>query len=400
MNKTNTAGVDVQVDAHLAIEGRFALTLNAFELNVEFLLPGKGVTVICGSSGAGKSTFLRCLAGLERPHSSYLKVRGEVWQDSSSRIFLPAHKRSIGMVFQAPSLFTHLSVRQNLLFGRKKAKPRSDLEKSEYLFDSLMAGLGLDRLFSSMENEEGEEFQGIVHMLGIGGLLNRHVGQLSGGEMQRVGIARALLRQPQVLLMDEPLASLDQRRKDEILPYLERLHAELTLPVVYVTHSREEALRLADRVIEMEGGRIVRSGTPGQILYQATSQGDDVRSEFNAVVEDLESDGLSRLKIGSSDLYILSQGSVPGDSVRCRIPASDISIALSRSADSSVLNQLPCTVIAIERSSIPAHLLVKLLLDDCETVLFARITERSCRQLGVLPGKSVWAQIKAVAIQA
>lgn len=400
MNKTNTAGVDVQIDARLAIEGRFALTLNAFELNVEFLLPGKGVTVICGSSGAGKSTFLRCLAGLERPHTSYLKVRGEVWQDTSSRIFLPAHKRSIGMVFQAPSLFTHLSVRQNLLFGRKKAKPGSDREKSEYLFDSLMAGLGLDRLFSSMEIEEDEEFQGIVRMLGIGGLLNRHVGQLSGGEMQRVGIARALLRQPQVLLMDEPLASLDQSRKDEILPYLERLHAELTLPVVYVTHSREEALRLADRVIEMEGGRIVRSGTPGQILYQATSQADDIRSEFNAVVEDLESDGLSRLKIGSTDLYILSQGSVPGDSVRCRIPASDISIALSRSADSSVLNQLPCTVIGIERSSIPAHLLVKLLLDDCETVLFARITERSCRQLGVLPGKSVWAQIKAVAIQA
>ena len=204
------------------IEARFQGQLGTFQLEVDLRVPATGVTVLFGPSGCGKTTLLRCIAGLERL-AGRLVIDGQVWQDDDR--FLPPHRRSVGMVFQEPSLLTHLSVRRNLLFGFARAKGSKPIE--------------LDQ---------------VVNLLGLEALLERGVARLSGGERQRVAIGRALLSQPRLLLMDEPLASLDAERKAEVLPYLERLHSELAIPILYVTHDRLEAARLGDRMIRMNRG--------------------------------------------------------------------------------------------------------------------------------------------------
>lgn len=209
------------------IEASFRGQVGDFALDIELTVPAAGVTVLFGPSGCGKTTLLRCLAGLERLPGR-LQVAGEVWQDASG--FLPPHRRPIGFVFQEASLLAHLSVRKNLLFGRNRAKGE--------------APIGFDQ---------------IVALLSLESLLDRGVAKLSGGERQRVAIGRALLAQPRLLLMDEPLASLDRQRKSEVLPYLEALHEELAIPVVYVTHDSAEAGRLGDRMIPMRDGRAGRA---------------------------------------------------------------------------------------------------------------------------------------------
>ena len=210
----------------------YQLARTDFDLQVTLKLPATGVTAIYGHSGCGKSSLLRCIAGLESPNSAYLQVNGEVWEDSEKQIYLPTHKRPIGYVFQEASLFEHLSVIKNLNFGATRCgKPQ--------------AQKALDQA---------------VELLGIEGLLNRMPDSLSGGEKQRVAIARALAVCPELLLMDEPLASLDIRRKREILPFLERLHRELDIPVLYVSHSPAEVRRLADYLVIMDEGKVVASG--------------------------------------------------------------------------------------------------------------------------------------------
>lgn len=204
-----------------AFQGR----LGAFSLDASLDVPASGVTVLFGPSGCGKTSFLRCVAGLERLNG-HLEVAGEVWQDGQR--FLPPHRRPVGYVFQDASLLPHLSVRRNLLFGHSRLKGERPIT--------------LDQ---------------VVALLGLDGLLERGVERLSGGERQRVGIGRALLAQPRLLLMDEPLASLDAERKGEVLPYLDRLHRELATPILYVTHDRAEAARLGDRLARMAQGRIV-----------------------------------------------------------------------------------------------------------------------------------------------
>ena len=214
-----------------AIQARFQVIWPGFTLNVDLDLPGRGVTALFGHSGSGKTTLLRCLAGLERHSTGSLHFKGEVWQDSTRSIFRPTHQRSLGYVFQEASLFPHLSVRKNLEYGRKRVNSGHKVS--------------LDHA---------------VELLGIGHLLDRMPDRLSGGERQRVAIARALATSPELLLMDEPLAALDLKRKSEILPYLERLHDELDIPMFYVSHSPDEVARLADHVVLLAEGRVVAAG--------------------------------------------------------------------------------------------------------------------------------------------
>ncbi|MBF0124338.1 MAG: molybdenum ABC transporter ATP-binding protein [Magnetococcales bacterium] len=213
----------------MTVEVHFSLTWSEFSLSVDLQCPGRGVTALFGRSGSGKTTLLRAMAGLERVRGGRLVVNGEIWQDE--KIFLPTHRRPVGYVFQEASLFSHLSVQDNLEYGMRRVG-------------------GVDQA----------HFSTIVDLLGIGGLLQRWPERLSGGERQRVAIARALLTRPRLLLMDEPLASLDQERKDEILPYLEQLHQELAIPVFYVSHALDEVVRLADYVVVLGQGRLLGCG--------------------------------------------------------------------------------------------------------------------------------------------
>jgi molybdate transport system ATP-binding protein len=209
------------------IAARFAGRLGAFSLDAAFTIPASGVTAISGPSGSGKTTLLRCIAGLTRVPGR-LVVRGQVWQDG--RRFLPAHRRAVGYVFQEPSLLEHLTVRANLMFG-----------------------------FTRNRGETKVALDDVIALLGVGPLLARSTMKLSGGERQRVAIGRALLSQPELLLMDEPVSSLDPESKAEILPYLDRLHQSLSIPIVYVSHDPAEITRLADRVLQMRQGQIAQS---------------------------------------------------------------------------------------------------------------------------------------------
>ncbi|MBU1564555.1 MAG: molybdenum ABC transporter ATP-binding protein [Proteobacteria bacterium] len=218
------------------IEAHFHLTWPGFALHVDLHLPAGGVTALFGHSGSGKTTLLRCIAGLERAPGGRLCVNGELWQDEEH--WLPTHKRGVGYVFQEPSLFPHLSVLGNLQYGMKRT---SDPQRID--------------------------LQQLVELLGISHLLVRKPDSLSGGERQRVGIARALAVSPCLLLMDEPLAALDLKRKREILPYLERLHDELEIPVLYVSHSPDEVMRLADHVVVLDDGLVLAEGAPAEIFH-------------------------------------------------------------------------------------------------------------------------------------
>ncbi|MBM7062090.1 molybdenum ABC transporter ATP-binding protein [Pseudomonas sp. UL073] len=358
------------------IEARFRLDYPQFALDVDLLLPGRGVTALYGPSGSGKTSLLRCIAGLERAGRSYLRVNGEVWQDSASRLCVPTHRRALGYVFQEASLFAHLSVRRNLEFGYRRiaaAQRRVSLEQA-------------------------------VELLGIGHLLERLPDRLSGGERQRVGIARALLTSPRLLLLDEPLAALDLKRKGEILPYLERLHDELEIPVLYVSHAPDEVARLADHLVLFEEGRVLASGPLGETLARLdlpTALGDDAGvvvegrvSAFDPIYD------LLSLKLPASEqtLRVAHAPLALGRRLRCKVQARDVSLSLQRPGHSSILNLLPATVCGEMPAGSGAHVLVRLEVDG--TPLLARITRYSRDQLNLHPGQQLWAQVKAVAVLA
>ena len=345
----------------------------AFNLDVDLALPGRGVTALFGHSGSGKTTLLRVLAGLERVAGARVALGDEVWQDDARKVFVPTHERGIGYVFQEASLFPHLSVRANLEFGRKR------LEPAERRFD-LMA---------------------VAELLGIERLLDASPATLSGGERQRAAIARTLLASPRLLLMDEPLAALDLRRKLEILPYLERLHDELALPVVYVSHAADEVARLADHLVVLEEGRVLASGPLAATLARldlAANFQDDAGVMIETRLQAHDADGLSHLAFAGGVLLVGQRDVAIGTRVRCRIHARDVSLALERPRGSSITNILPARVDAVGPSGTPGQVLVRLLVGD--TVLLARITERSRRELAIAPGCAVWAQVKAVALLA
>ena len=358
------------------IRARFAIAYPGFALAADLTLPGRGVTALFGRSGSGKTTLLRAIAGLERHPGAYLAVNGEVWQDGDR--FLPAHRRPLGYVFQEASLFPHLTVRRNLEFGQKRA----------------LAGVGAVARHADLEQT--------ADLLGIDPLLDRLPDRLSGGERQRAAIARALLTRPRLLLMDEPLAALDFQRKAEILPYLERLHDELEIPVLYVSHSPDEVARLADHLVLFQDGQVAASGPLRDTLARLdlpTAFADDagVVIEGTAAAFDAAYH-LLRLDFPGGSVYV-AHGEVPaGRRLRFQVRARDVSLSLSAERDSSILNRLLATVTAVADADTPAHVLVR--LDAGGTPLLARITRRSRDQLGLAPGKPVWAQIKAVALLA
>jgi molybdate transport system ATP-binding protein len=345
----------------------------AFNLDVDLALPGRGVTALFGHSGSGKTTLLRVLAGLERVAGARVALGDEVWQDDARKVFVPTHQRGIGYVFQEASLFPHLYVRANLEFGRKRLKP------AERRFDLLA----------------------VAELLGIERLLDASPATLSGGERQRAAIARTLLASPRLLLMDEPLAALDMRRKLEILPYLERLHDELALPVVYVSHAADEVARLADHLVVLEEGRVLASGPLAATLARldlAANFQDDAGVMIETTLQAHDADGLSHLAFAGGVLLVVQRDAAVGTRVRCRIHARDVSLALERPRGSSITNILPARVDAVGPSGTPGQVLVRLLVGD--TALLARITERSRRELAIAPGCALWAQVKAVALLA
>jgi molybdate transport system ATP-binding protein len=350
---------------------RFDVARKGFAMQVGLTLPGRGVTALFGHSGSGKTTMLRFVAGLERHPHGYLEVNGDVWQDDARGLFVPTHQRSLGYVFQEASLFSHLSVRGNLDFVRKRTR-----------------------------NHDSAAFVHVLALLGIAHLLDRRTLDLSGGERQRVAIARALLTQPKILLMDEPLAALDGKRKEEVLPYLERIHEELAIPMLYVSHSAEEVARLADHVVLLDNGAVLASGAAAETMARIDlSMGLEVDAGalVEGVVESSDDEyQLVQLAAAGGTLHVAHAPLPPGTRLRLRILARDVSLALSRPHDSSVLNLLQATVAATWPASTPAHVIVK--LDAGGTALLARITRRSHDQLGLAIGKPVWAQVKAVAL--
>jgi len=354
-----------------AIAARFRLGWPGFSLDVDLALPGRGVTALFGHSGSGKTTLLRCLAGLERAADGFLSVRGEVWQDDARRLFVPTHRRPLGYVFQEASLFAHLSVRRNLEFGMKRVAATE-------------RRIALDQA---------------IALLGIEPLLERLPDRLSGGERQRVAIARALATSPRLLLMDEPLAALDLRRKQEILPYLERLHDELDIPVIYVSHAPEEVARLADHVVLLADGRALGAGPIRDVMARPElpfAHDEDAFVVIDARVAAHDDEyALTRLDFGGLPLWITGTQTPVGAPVRARVLARDVSLALSPRDDSSILNVLPARVVSVDASE-PARTLVR--LDVGGTPLLARITRRSAVQLGIVPGRELYAQVKGVAL--
>ncbi|NWA88200.1 molybdenum ABC transporter ATP-binding protein [Pseudomonas sp. D8002] len=358
------------------IEVRLQLKYSGFALDVDLHLPGRGVTALYGHSGSGKTTCLRCIAGLERAEEGFVQINDEVWQDSRKGLFVPPHKRALGYVFQEASLFPHLSVLANLEFGLKRI-PRQ---------------------------QRRVEMSHATELLGIGHLLDRHPQHLSGGERQRIGIARALLTSPSLLLMDEPLAALDSKRKSEILPYLERLHDELEIPVLYVSHAQDEVARLADHIVLLSDGKALASGPIGETLARLDlpmALGDDAGVVINGTVSAYDEHyQLLTLQLPASQLQmrVAHAPLALGKPLRFKIQARDVSLSLQAEEHSSILNRLPVTVTQEIPADNTAHVLVS--LDAAGTPLLARITRYSRDQLQLHPGQTLWAQIKAVAVLA
>lgn len=350
----------------------FDVRFPTFHLHIDLDIPASGITVLFGPSGSGKTTLLRCLAGLERAPHGFMQFGEMVWQDDTIGRYLPLHTRPIGYVFQEPRLFPHYNVRSNLLYGYHRIRPET-------------RRIGIDQ---------------VVEILGIGHLLDRRIHHLSGGEQQRVAIGRALLTSPQLLLLDEPLASLDIQRKQELLPFIRRLHHELAIPVIYVSHAISEMLQLADRVALLQDGALVGVGTLNEMLASVTYRGSFGSHRIGAVLDTQvighePQYGLTQLDFSGQRLFVPLRPSVIGQSVRVHILSSDVSLVIGKSdAPTSVLNVLEATVQEIREIN---RSTVEVLL-DVGAPLIAGITRKSLVTLGLNVGDRVCAQIKTVAL--
>jgi molybdate transport system ATP-binding protein len=353
-----------------SVRARFRGRLDSFALDIDCAFPARGVTALFGPSGSGKTTLLRCIAGLQRFDDGELIFRGEPWQQG--RHFLPVHRRPIGYVFQEANLFSHLDVRRNLEFGlRRVAAPQRRLAHAE-----------------------------VIDLLGVEPLLTRLPDQLSGGQKQRVAIARALLTSPQLLLMDEPMASLDLQSRAEILPYLEQLHDRLEIPVVYVSHAPAEVARLADHLLLLEQGRVAAAGPLNELLTRPDlfpAQLDEAAAVIEGRIcgHDREFH-LTHVAVPGGRLAVAHRELPLDSAVRVRILARDVSLALLPPERSSISNVLPARVIDITATPDSPQALVR--LDLGGTTLLSRITRRSVVLLDLAPGTSVFAQVKSVAL--
>ncbi len=352
------------------IRAQFKLQRDSFALDAAFEAPMRGVTAIFGHSGSGKTTLLRCIAGLERAPGA-LQVNGSTWQDDKT--FVPVHQRALAYVFQEASLFPHLSVRANLEYGYRRIAPAQRKVQPAQ----------------------------VIEWLGLSHLVERRDAQsLSGGERQRVAIGRALLVSPELLLMDEPLSALDTGSKQEILPYLERLHRELDIPVFYVSHAMDEVARLADHLVLMEQGKVIASGA----LHDTLSRLDLPIAHFDdagAVIEAClaqhdEKYHLSRLDFAGGELWVGKVAQPFGTMMRARVLARDVSIATQAPHGSSINNILNARIEEICDEGAD-KVMVKLRVGESQ-LLLSRITRRSRDQLGLHVGTTVFAQVKSVAL--
>jgi molybdate transport system ATP-binding protein len=361
-----------QANKTATVDCHYVLKRTDFSLDVELKIPLRGITGIFGASGSGKTTLLRCLAGLEKPTSGRLVIDGDVWQDTATKQSLAIHQRQIGYVFQEPRLFSHLNVSRNLEYGRRRAH----------------------------NSNNGVDFKQIVALLGLGNLLHRTPGELSGGEAQRVAIARALLRAPRLVLMDEPLAALDRGRKDEILPFLDRLHAELAVPILYVSHSIEEVCRLCDHLVVMDQGKVLAEGEIQSVLVDLELPllaGEEAGSVIEGSVDAYDAKyDLTQLKFSGGALLVPGKHGDQETKLRLRIRANDVSLCRSRPDDSTILNIIPVSVDQIHYDKGP-YALVRLRAGN--DLLTARLTRRSCDELNLKSGDCLLAQIKSVAVR-
>ena len=340
-----------------------------FALDVAFEAP-PGVTVLFGRSGSGKTTVVNAVAGLLRPHFGRISVAGATLLDTERRIAPPPHRRRLGYVFQDGRLFPHLTVRRNLLYGR----------------------------WFSGETKPAGEVERVVEMLGIGSVLERRPGALSGGEKQRVAIGRALLARPRLILADEPLAALDEARKAEILPFFERLRDEAGTPILYVSHSPAEVARLATTVVALEAGRVARIGPAAEVLGDpaVTPLGPrEAGAVIEARVRAHHADGLTEVEAGGSPLFLPSVSAPTGARLRLRIPAHEVLLSRARPEGLSALNLLGGTVAALRPGEGPGCIVS---LRTPAGILLARVTRRSAEALGLAEGVACWAVIKTVAL--
>ena len=351
------------------IESAFRMDRGDFRLEVDEVFPGRGVTALFGPSGCGKTTWLRVIAGLERIGGAVIRFDGTTWQDGGR--FLPVHRRPIGYVFQDAALFPHMSVEANLRYGWRRAGRRNG----------------------------GIHWEEVVGLLELEPLLERRPASLSGGEAQRVAMGRALLSSPRLLLMDEPLSALDAGARRHVLSLLERLKGELSIPVIYVSHSRDEVARLTDHLVLMDRGRVRASGPLAELwtrLDIAAEHGGAASSVVEARVAGHDDTwNLTLLDFPGGRFMVARESLPPGAMVRLRIMARDVSITLERQTGTSILNIFPATVTALAPTG-PAQMLVR--LDVGGVPLLSGITRRSAHALGLTPGAEVYAQVKAVAL--
>jgi molybdate transport system ATP-binding protein len=343
--------------------------LGAFSVEAAFSAD-KGVTALFGRSGSGKTSLINIIAGLMRPEGGSLRFNGDVLYDGDNRVFVPAHKRRFGYVFQEARLFPHLSVRRNLGYGR----------------------------WFTRRSHGGADFDRIVDLLGVSALLDRAPANLSGGEKQRIAIGRALLSNPRLLLMDEPMAALDEERKAEILPYLERLRDKADIPIIYVSHSVAEVARLATKVIILENGRVSASGDAATILSlpSSTISRREAGAVIDGIVEATDTEHqITVIRAGQAEIRVPHLNAPTGKAVRLQIAARDVMLATSRPEGLSALNILSATIIGIGE---PAQGMVDIRLDCGDVTIVSRVTTLSRDMLGLHAGKPVYAIIKSVAL--
>lgn len=351
-------------------------TIGSLAVDVAFTTPTDGVTALFGPSGCGKTTVLRFVAGLSRLRGR-ITVGDAVWQDDATGMFRRTHQREVGYVFQETSLFPHLSVSQNLRYGKMRALRRG--------------------------SPEAIREADVVAFLGLEALLERAPANLSGGERQRVAVGRALLAQPKVLLMDEPLAALDLASKEEILPYFEALHERLSIPVLYVSHDLAEVQRLADTIVLLERGNVVGTGPLAEVLTDLnlpSSRRPDASALLDAQIVAYDPRyALTTISVRGGSLLVPGRIGEPGSHRRIRVAAADVSLAATRPSATTISNVLPVRIVEV-RPIDEAQVNVTLTLghEGDGARLLARVTRRSIDTLGLSAGNQVFAQVKAVSM--